>query len=45
MRQLKSLVLTPFDPPGRRVQDTVTRALSELGISVFRFEDVEAGAI
>jgi nucleoside 2-deoxyribosyltransferase len=45
MRPLKSLVLTPLDPPGRRVQDTVSRALSELGISVFRFEDFEAGAI
>ena len=45
MRPLKSLVLPPSDPPGRRIQDTVTRALGELGISVLRVDDLEPGAI
>lgn len=45
MRSPKTLVLTPLDPPGRRVQDTVSRALNEIGVSVLRFDDVEAGAI
>lgn len=45
MRTLKSLVLTPFDAAGQRVHDTVSRALSELGIVVFRLDAVDTGAI
>jgi nucleoside 2-deoxyribosyltransferase len=45
MRHLKSLVLTPLDAAGQRVHDTVSRALSELGVIVLRLDTVEAGAM
>jgi len=44
MRRTRSLVITPFDAAGARVLDAVRRALEELGVEVFRFENIPAGA-
>jgi hypothetical protein len=43
MRKLRSLVITPFDAAGRRVHDTVERALLDLNVELARLENV-AGA-
>lgn len=44
MRQLRSLVIAPFDAAGQRVLDAVARALRELGVEVFSFDNVAPGA-
>ena len=44
MRKTRSLVITPFDAAGRRVLDAVRRALEDIGVEVFRFDDISAGA-
>jgi len=44
MRKLRSLVITPIDAAGRRVNDAVRRALLELGVEVARFDDIAPGA-
>ena len=41
----KALVITPFDAAGRRVYDTVVRALQDTGISTFRFDSITAGDV
>jgi hypothetical protein len=43
MRKLRSLIISPFDPPGRRVFDAVRRALKEAGVEVWDI-DVPPGA-
>jgi hypothetical protein len=45
MRRTRGLVITPFDAPGRRVLDAVRRALEEIGVEVFRVDDIAAGAV
>jgi len=45
MRRTRGLVITPFDAPGRRVLATVRRALEEIGVEVFRVDDIAAGAV
>jgi len=44
MRRIRSLVVTPFDAAGQRVLDAVSRGLLELGVEVFRFDNIEPGA-
>ena len=44
MRRIRSLVIAPFDAAGVRVVDAVRRALEELRVEVFRFDDISAGA-
>jgi nucleoside 2-deoxyribosyltransferase len=43
-RKPRSLILAPFSPPGRRIRETLDRALEEIGIEVFKFEDIGPGA-
>src|SRR5947209_17712509 len=45
MRKTRSLVITPFDSAGTRVLDAVRRALEEIGVEVFRFDDIGPGAL
>jgi hypothetical protein len=45
MRKVRSLVITPFDAAGARVLDTVRRALEDIGVEVFRFDEIAAGAL
>lgn len=44
MRRTRSLVITPFDASGARLLDALRRALEEIGVEVFRFDHVSAGA-
>jgi hypothetical protein len=44
MRKIRSLVITPLDAAGQRVHDSVRRALQELDVEVFRFDNIEPGA-
>lgn len=44
MRRTRSLVITAFDAAGTRIHDTVRRALEGIGVEVFRFESISAGA-
>jgi hypothetical protein len=44
MRKTRSLVIAPFDAAGARVLDAVRRALLELNVEVFRFDNIEPGA-
>lgn len=45
MRRIRSLVITPFDAAGARILDAVRRALEEIGVEVFRFDNIAAGAL
>src|SRR5712691_3494936 len=45
MRKTRSLVIAPFDAAGTRVLDAVRRALEEIGVEVFRFDNIAAGAL
>lgn len=44
MRKTRGLVIVPFDAPGERVLDSVRRALQDLSVEAFRFDDIEHGA-
>lgn len=44
-RRARSVVITPFDAAGARVLDAVRRALEEIGVEVFRFDQITAGAL
>jgi hypothetical protein len=44
MKRPRSLVIVPFDAAGARVLDSVRRALEEIGVDVFRLDDISAGA-
>jgi len=45
MSEIKSLIIVPFDAAGKRVQDTIKRALREMGVEpLFVDEIVEPGA-
>ena len=44
MSKSRAVVLTPFDAVGKRVQDTVRRALVDIGIEVIRLDDIRPGA-
>jgi len=44
MKKTRSLVIAPFDAAGKRVLDAVRRALVDLGVEVFRFDDIAVGA-
>jgi hypothetical protein len=41
---LRAVVITPFDPAGRRVLDTVNGALREIGVKTYDFRDLPPGA-
>ena len=45
VRRTRSLVITPFDAAGARVLDAVRRALEDIGVEVFRFDEIAAGAL
>jgi nucleoside 2-deoxyribosyltransferase len=45
MSKARSLIIAPFDAAGQRVLDAVRRALAELDIEVFRFDDVPKGTL
>jgi hypothetical protein len=40
----RGIVITPLDAAGRRIHDTVNRALRELGIKTYDLRDLPAGA-
>ena len=40
MRKVRCLVITPFDPAGKRIQDTIQRALSEMEIEPLLIDEV-----
>ena len=42
-RNIKGLVLTPLDTAGKLVSDTVRRALTEVGVETFRFDQLSPG--
>jgi hypothetical protein len=44
MRKTRTLVITPFDAKGKRVLDTVRRALVDIGIEVLHFDNIAPGA-
>lgn len=43
-RRTRSLVIAPLDAAGARVLDAVRRALTDIGVEVFRFDNIAAGA-
>jgi hypothetical protein len=45
MKTLRCLIIAPFDASGKRVQDTIRRALEEIGVNVARIDDLQAGAL
>ncbi len=45
MLKLKCLIIAPFDAPGQRIHETISRALQELGIQVLRIDRLQAGVI
>ncbi len=45
MKKLKGLIIAPFDVQGKRVHDTISRALQELSIQVLRIDELQAGAL
>jgi hypothetical protein len=45
IRKSRSLIIAPFDAAGARVQDAVRRALEDIGVEVFRFDNIAAGAL
>ena len=45
MSQSKSLIITPFDAPGHRVNDTIKHALKEVGIQVIRIDELQTEGI
>jgi hypothetical protein len=45
MKKTRGLVITPFDAAGRRVLDAVHSALEEIGVQVFRLDNIQAGAL
>jgi predicted nucleotide-binding protein len=42
-KNIRCLIVTPFDPAGARVCDTITRALRELSIDVIRADQIIPG--
>lgn len=40
LKNIRCLVLTPFDAPGARVTDAIERALRELSINVIRLDQI-----
>jgi hypothetical protein len=44
MRKPRGLVIAPFDAAGARVLDAVRRALLDLDVEVFRFDNIKPGA-
>lgn len=42
-RRIRGLVITPYDSAGQRVSDTVHRALDEIGVETFRFDQLSPG--
>ena len=40
MIYLKCLIITPFDASGKRVLDTIKRALQEIGVEALSFDDL-----
>ena len=46
MRKPRALIITPFDAGGARVQDTIRRALEDMGVEIYRpeLENLEWGA-
>jgi hypothetical protein len=44
-RKTRSLIIAPFDAAGARVLDAVRRALEDIGVEVFRFDHIAAGAL
>lgn len=45
MRTAKSLVIVPFDKQGKDLLHSLESALEEMGVEVFRFDDIPPGAI
>jgi hypothetical protein len=43
-RRSLGLVIVPFDAAGQRILDAVRRALEEVGVEVFRFDNISPGA-
>jgi hypothetical protein len=43
LSRLRSIIIAPMDPEGRRVHDTATRALRELGIGTYDFAHLQTG--
>jgi ABC-type branched-subunit amino acid transport system substrate-binding protein len=44
MRKKRSLIITPFDSAGKEVHNVVSDALESIGVEVFKFDDIAAGA-
>jgi len=44
MRKKRSLVIAPFDAIGKPVLDAVRRSLLELGVDVYKFDNIAPGA-
>jgi len=45
MSEIKSLIIVPFDAAGKRVQDTIKRALREMGVEPILVDEIiEPGA-
>ncbi len=45
MKHAKCTIITPLDADGRRVRETIERALSEANFLIFNIEKIQPGAV